>query len=59
MLITRSGDGYFGLRQTLTGVFDKAVSSSFDNLSEEHGLTGDGKTEPPFLPHSVPNSPFF
>ena len=31
------------------GVFDKAVSSWFDNVSEEHGLTEDGKTVPPFL----------
>ena len=44
MLITRSDDGYFGLRQSLTGVFDKAVSSWLDNASEEHGLTEDGKT---------------
>ena len=27
MLITQSDDGYFGLRQSLTGVLDKAVSS--------------------------------
>ena len=29
------------------GVFDKAVSSCLDNVSEEHGLTEDGKTVPP------------
>ncbi len=27
MLITQSDDGYFGLRQSLTGVLDKAVAS--------------------------------
>ncbi len=48
MLITRSDDGYFGLRRSLAGVFDKAVSSWFDHLSEEHGLTEDGKTVAPF-----------
>ncbi len=31
------------------GVFDKAVASKFEILSEEHGLTEDGKTGPPFL----------
>ena len=31
------------------GVFDKAVSSWFDNVSEEHGLTEDGKTVPPII----------
>ncbi len=31
------------------GVFDKAVSSWCDNLPEEHGLTEDGKTVPPFF----------
>ncbi len=56
MLITRSDDGYFGLRKNLTGVFDKAVSSSFDNLSEEHGLTEDGKTVAPFSGRFVPNA---
>ncbi len=30
-------------------VFGKAVSSSFDNVSEEHGLTEDGKTVPPVI----------
>ena len=35
--------GWHGL-----GVFDKAVSSWFDNMSEEHGLTEDGKTVAPF-----------
>ena len=29
-------------------VFDKAVSSSFGNVPNEHGLTEDGKTVPPF-----------
>ena len=58
MLITWSDDGYFGLRQSLAGVFDKAVSSWFDDVSEEHGFTEDGKTlEPrvcfPVLTHSV------
>ena len=41
--------GYHGF-----GVFDKAVSSCFDNVSEEHGLTEDGNTVPPFSPISVP-----
>ena len=36
--------GYHGF-----GVFDKAVSSWFDNVSEEHGLTEDGKTVPPTI----------
>ena len=31
------------------GVFDKTVSSWFDNVPEEHGLTEDGKTLPPFF----------
>ncbi len=35
------------------GVFDKAVSSWFDNVSEEHGLTEDGKTVAPFSQTSV------
>ena len=30
-------------------VFDKAVSSWFDIVSAEHGLTEDGKTVPPFI----------
>ncbi len=47
MLITRSDDGYFGLRQSLSGVFSKAVSSRFDDAFEEHGLTEDGKTVAP------------
>ncbi len=49
MLITRSDDGYFGLRQSLAGVFDKAVSSWFGNASDEHGLTEDGKTVAPLF----------
>ena len=49
MLITRSDDGYFGLRQSLSGVFDKALSSWIDNVPEEHGLTEDGKTVAPFF----------
>ena len=47
MLITRSDDGYFGLRQSLTGAFDKAVSSCCDKAFEEHGLTDEGKTVAP------------
>ena len=43
--------GYHGF-----GVFDKAVSSWFNNVFEEHGLTEDGKTVPPFLRLSVPNA---
>ena len=39
MLITRSDDRYFRLRQSLAGVFDKAVSSRFENVYEEHDLT--------------------
>ena len=35
------------------GVFDKAVSSWFDNVSEEHGITEDDKTVPPFSRVSV------
>ena len=32
------------------GVFDKAVSSWFDNVSQvHHGLTDDGKTVPPIF----------
>ena len=31
------------------GVFDKAVSSWFENISEEHGLTEDGKTVAPII----------
>ncbi len=38
-----------GLRRSLAGAFDKAVSSWFDNASEEHGLTDDGKTVAPIL----------
>ena len=38
------------------GVFDKAVSSWFENVSEEHGLTEVGKTVPPFSKISVPKS---
>ena len=49
MLITRSDDGYFGLRQSLAGVFDKAVSSGCGNAFEEHGLTEDGKTVAPII----------
>ena len=49
MLITRSDDGYFGLRQSLTGAFDKAVSSCCDKAFEEHGLTDEGKTVAPIL----------
>ena len=30
------------------GVFDKAVSSWVDDMPNEHGLTEDGKTVPPF-----------
>ena len=49
------------------GVFDKAVSSWFDNVSEEHGLTEDGKTVPPFsrisltnaFPYQLRNHPIF
>ncbi len=47
MLITRSDDGYFGLRRSHSGGFDKAVSSLCDKVSEEHGLTEDGKTVVP------------
>ena len=36
------------------GVFDKAVSSWIDNVSEEHGLTEDSKTVAPFSRISVP-----
>ena len=36
------------------GVFDKAVSSCFDNVFEEHGLTEDGKTVAPRIPATVP-----
>ncbi len=32
------------------GVFDKAVASWFDTISEEHGLTEDGKTVAPRSP---------
>ncbi len=39
MLITRSDDGYFGLRQRLTGVFDKDVALWFNHVSEGHGVT--------------------
>ncbi len=39
MLIALSDDGYFGLRQSLAGVFDKAVTSTFGSVSDEHGLT--------------------
>ena len=49
MLITRSDDGYFGMRQCLAGVFDKAVSSWFVNVSEEHGLTEDGRAVAPIF----------
>ena len=49
MLITRSDDGYFGLRQSLSGVFDTAMSSFFENAFEEHGLTEDGKTVAPVI----------
>ena len=38
------------------GVFDKAVSSWFDSVSEDHGLTEDGKTLPPFSRISVPKA---
>ena len=31
------------------GIFDKAVSLWFGNVPEEHGLTEDGKTVPPFF----------
>ncbi len=54
MLITRSDDGYFGLRRSLDAVFDKAVSSSFDTVSKEHGLTEEGKTVAPFSRISFP-----
>ena len=37
------------MRQSLIAVFDKAVSSWFDNASEEHGLTEDGKTVAPIF----------
>ena len=50
MLITRSDDGYFGLRQSLSRVFDKAVDSWFDSVFEEHGLTEDGKAVAPRVP---------
>ncbi len=43
--------GYHGL-----GIFDKAVSSSFDNISEERGLTEDGKAVAPFSRISVTKS---
>ena len=52
MLITQSDDGYIGLRQSLTGVFDKAVCSPFNNVSDEHGFTEDGKSVSPFNHHS-------
>ncbi len=32
MLITRSDDGYFGLRRSLALVFDKAALSWFDRI---------------------------
>ena len=38
------------------GVFDKAVSSLFDNVFEEHGITEDGKTVAPFSRRFVPNA---
>ncbi len=51
MLITRSDNGYFGLRRSLAGVFDKAVFSWSVNGFKEHELTEDGKTvAPTFFP---------
>ncbi len=38
------------------GVLDKAMSSWFDNLSEEHGLTEHGKTVPRFSRLYVPKT---
>ena len=38
------------------GVFDKVVSSWFNNVPEEHGLTEDGKTVPPYSQISVPKA---
>ena len=49
MLIMRSDDGYFGLWQSLDRDFDKAVASRVDNVSEERGLTDDGKTVAPIF----------
>ncbi len=57
MLITRTDDGYLGLRQSLAGVFDKAVSSLGENRFEEHGLTEVGKAVALFLSVSVPKTP--
>ena len=47
MLITRRDYGDFGLKQSLGDAFETSVVSPFDNVSEEHGLTDDGKTVPP------------
>ncbi len=41
------------LIQGLEDTIGKGVSSWFDNVSEEHGLTEDGKTVPPFFWVSV------
>ncbi len=56
MLITRRDDGYFGLRRSLDGVFDKAVCSWLVNGSEEHVLIEDRKTVAPFSRISVPQA---
>ncbi len=56
MLITRSDDGYFGLRRSLDGVFDKVASSWRDNAFENHGLTEDGKTVAPIIEAFVPKA---
>ncbi len=39
MLITRSDDGYFGLRQSLSGVFSDAVAPYFRIRIKEHCVT--------------------
>jgi len=58
-IVSAERDGYFGLRQSLAGDFDKALASWIENVIEEHGLTEDGKTVPPFSKISVPKCPFF
>ena len=48
-IVLAERDGHFGLRQSLIGVFLKAVSLTFKSVSPEHGLTEDGKTVAPIF----------
>ncbi len=43
MLITRSDDGYFGVRYAVSAVFGEAVASFFEAI-EEHCMTEEGHT---------------